>query len=40
MRGADQAFSLEARAVNAVGRPIWLRIVGEPEPASPVRRGG
>src|SRR6185503_2839526 len=26
----DQAFSLEARAVNAVGRPIWLRIVGEP----------
>ena len=36
----EQAFSLEARAMNSVGQPIWLRIVGEPEPAvtGPTRR--
>jgi PAS domain S-box-containing protein len=34
------AFSLEARAVSAHGRTLWLRIIGEPEPAitGPPRR--
>jgi PAS domain S-box-containing protein len=36
----EQPFSLEVRAANTVGRPIWLRIVAEPEPAitGPARR--